>query len=88
MLTKNAKQHHFIPFLVVVAIYYNTNLKPKLLTDKMSNSPITSLCTQDSKNCLYTANVYTQWYMWVQKVKLKVFKKLLFNAFSTSFGSF
>ena len=25
----------------------------------------------------------SQWYMWVQKVKLKVFKKLYLNAFST-----
>ena len=31
---------------------------------------------------------YAQWYMRVQKVKLKVFKKLLFNAFSTWIGSF
>ena len=38
---------------------------------------------------LFTSHsAYAQWYMRVQKVKLKVFKKLLFNAFSTSFASF
>ena len=36
------------------------------------------------QNFMYPA----QWYMRVRKVKLKVFNKLLFIAFSTSFGSF